>query len=107
MSLPLATTWLLPLGFAMAKACWCFVKGELASWLFLDDVQGFRMAKALCFLAEGKLASASLLPSPPGNRCLSFIGAGNSWQLRKIGFLMQEDEVLVAMALIKFDWFCY
>ncbi|KAH0983455.1 hypothetical protein GBA52_010632 [Prunus armeniaca] len=88
----------------MAKACWCFVKGELASWLFLDDVQGFRMAKTWCFLVEGKLASASLPPFPPGNRCLPFIGAGSSWQLWKIGFLMQEDEALVAMALIEFDW---
>ncbi|CAL2247962.1 unnamed protein product [Prunus armeniaca] len=59
--------------------------GEIASCLFLDDVQGFRMAKAWCFLAEG---------------------VGSSWQLWKIGFLMQEDEALVAMALIEFDWFC-
>lgn len=65
MSLPLATAWQC-LGFVIGKACWCFAEGELASQLFLDDVQGFGMAKTWCFLTEGKLAFAFLL-SPLGN----------------------------------------
>ncbi|KAH0970648.1 hypothetical protein GBA52_022804 [Prunus armeniaca] len=80
MSLPLALCLAMSRFWRWLRLVGVFAKGELASWLFLDDVQGFGMAKTWCFLIEGKLAFAFLLP-PHGNRCLPFIRTWEFWQV--------------------------